>query len=133
MEQIKETSEAVDVVFDIAAQAIRSGADGFDLTDLGQFFDEFTDIPRAVTGLIAAFAREVGSATVSDLEILFEDQRVKLTDAGLNPKASGLVVSGLKTVFYGLSIGFEQGRKEVEPVPHEAVPNAPEDGPVARK
>lgn len=125
MDNLKETAEMVDVVFDIAAQAIQSGQDGFDLADLASFFDEFTDIPRAVTGLVGAFATEVGRATVADIEILFEDQRAKLTDSGLDDKAAALVVSGLKTVFHGLSLGFEQGRKEVDPTPEQPAPGGP--------
>ena len=119
---LKETTEIVDVAFDIGSQAIVSGADGFTLSDLADFFDEATDLPRAVTGLVDNFSKEVATATVSDIEILYERQREKLTRAGLHPKAAGLVVSGLKTVFYGLSIGFEQNVKPGEPVPQDPAP-----------
>lgn len=127
---MKETTEIVDVTFDIAAQAIVSGKDGFDLTDIPSFFDEATRIPGAIAGLVDAFAVEVGGATEADIEILFEEQREKLTRAGLHAKASGMIVSGLKTVFYGLSLGFEKGAEELidrAPQPEKRPELAPAD------
>ena len=95
-----ETKQFIDSLFDTAAQAIESFADGVQFTDIGDFVDEGLNWPNAVEGLKQGFPEEAKKADVETIEAMFDEQRAKLVNAGLNPLLVGSIISGLKGTYY---------------------------------
>lgn len=96
---MKETSELVNSVFDTAAQAVESFADGFQLTDVAQFLDEAVDWPAAVNGLNAMGA-EAKSITVEEVDAIFRGQRAKLVEAGMNDMLAAAITANAQGVYF---------------------------------
>ena len=96
---MKETAELVNSVFDTAAQAVESFADGFQLTDVAQFLDEAVDWPAAVNGL-NAMGKEATAIGIEQVDQLFAGQRTKLIEAGMNEMLAAAISANAQGVYF---------------------------------
>lgn len=109
-----ETKQFVDSLFSTAAQAVESFADGVQFTDVTDFVDEGMSWGAAITGLQEGFPKEAKEATPEAIENVFEPQRKKLNDAGVNPLLTGAIVSNLKGIYYTYAAIVQSSQSVVE-------------------
>lgn len=95
----KETAELINAIFDTTAEAFRSFGDGVGLDDIPKFFDEAIGWPKAVQG-IGKLGEEAMSVDDKGVEELFESQRGKLVEAGVNQMLAGAIITNAKGLYY---------------------------------
>ena len=106
--ELKETGELVDLMFKVGGQAIEAFKDGFQPADLAKFLDEAMDAPAAIRG-INAIGPEAASASLDDVDKLFDGKRKLLTDAGLHPMVAGAIESNLKGLYFVIAAVKQRG------------------------
>lgn len=109
---MKEWSEAVNWLGDMAVQAITLEPNQGALQSATEFFDELTEAPGAIQGLAENAAKEAAAAEVQEITGLFRAQYEKLINAGVDEKAAHLITSGIETAFTGYSLAAEKKQQQ---------------------
>lgn len=109
---MKETNELITSVIETVAQGIESFADGVQLKDLIDFFDEAVEWGEAITGLAEAFPQEARDATPESINAMFDSKIKILVEAGLNEMLAGAIITNLKGIYYAFA-AIAQSKQEI--------------------
>ena len=100
---MKETTEFIDWLGDVAAQAIKSFADGAQASDASDFLDEGFAASTGIGGFFKNAKAENATATVEEIDAAWKRQEAKIVAAGASEIAAASIISGLKTAHFGFS------------------------------
>jgi hypothetical protein len=98
-----QTLELINWLGDMAAQALRSFADGAQAMDAPDFLDEALAAPKAISGFAPNAKAEAQDVTVKEINEAWLVQEQKLTNAGAHPLAAATIINGLKTSHLGFA------------------------------
>lgn len=110
-DQLKETTEFFDAAFGTVAQGVKSFADGAQVGDIADFFDEALLWQRGVQGFASSFGPEATQATVPQIHALFDKYEQSLVQAGLEPVLAAAAVTQTKG-FYLIYAAFKRGQPQ---------------------
>lgn len=112
-QEIKEKSEAVNLLFDFFSQGVKSFKDGVQPVDGLDFLDEFTGIPKAVTGLASNWVKESLEAAQEPekLDRLYIDQRAKMIGAGVNPALAATIETQVKALHFAVIAAIQSAQR----------------------